>query len=415
MKKLIYLTMLIFAFTSCSSDKDEESGELNIELSAKNKITSFKITPNQTTFIGTINYVTNTIIIETNGLESNNSIIPEIEISESATISPDPALAQDFNQNIDYTVTAENGDQATYTVITNTPSLSSEKKILNFQLDIDGDVFDGIIDHSNLSITVDTYKNPSYISPIITISENATISPDSSEPQYFTNPIQYTVTAEDQSSNVYTVTTKWISIGSINSAKNTTDLAQKYYSNATPYVSGSYLDLTLPNSKIVLENGTNSYVLNYTNYESSLNASGVTLTNFQIEFPANIVTANDYTLKYMVGNEVKSQSLFDIDVLAENLPDIVSANQTIYSFYDTLILYGTSLVEGLRMATSNGSIYQYNQSFMTLNADDTTLTFPLTVNQSMFPSWLGQTSPFPTQVMIYYNGRYGETIVLDFD
>ncbi|WP_040282592.1 DUF5018 domain-containing protein, partial [Psychroserpens damuponensis] len=153
--------------------------------SSDNKITSFNITPNETTFSGVINESNNTITIETIGLELNSTLIPEIEFSQNATISPNQLSEQDFSQNIEYTVTAQNGEQATYTVITNNIALSNEKKILSFQFNIDNEIFDGIIDHSTLTITIDTYKDPTNISPTISISDNATISPDSSGQQNF--------------------------------------------------------------------------------------------------------------------------------------------------------------------------------------------------------------------------------------
>lgn len=382
--------------------------------SSDNKITSFSITPNETTFSGVINESNKTITIETIGLELNSTLIPEIDFSQNATISPSSSSEQDFSQNIEYIVTAQNGEQATYAVITNNTPLSDEKKILSFQLNIDSEIFDGIIDHSALTIDIDTYKNPTNISPTILISDGAIISPNSSEPQNFTNDIQYTVTAANQSSNIYTVKTKWISFNTINSANNTSNIATKYYSNATPYVRTSNVDLSLPNSKIILENDINSYELNFSNYNSQV-SNGTLLTFFQIEFPTNIVTANNYKLKYTVDNQIESISNFEVDILSENIPDIISSNQTNYSYNDTLILTGQNLVPGIRIAAHNVLIYQYNSSFVSTNSDGTELTLPLDVNQNMFPSWVGQPSPYPTPVIIYFNGRYGETIVVDFN
>lgn len=43
-------------------------------------------------------------------------LIPTIEISENATITPEGGIAQDFNKPVQYTVTAEDGTQAVYTV-----------------------------------------------------------------------------------------------------------------------------------------------------------------------------------------------------------------------------------------------------------------------------------------------------------
>jgi len=147
--------------------------------------------------------------------------------------------------------------------------------------------------------------------------------------------------------------------------------------------------------------------LNYSEYSEST-YSGALNTSFKIEFPNNIVTATNYILRYIVDNEIKAESEFLVDVLVENAPNITSSNQSYYVYGDTLILYGTNLLPGLRVVANNGSIYQYDQSYISVNPDATILTFPMYLNSSMFYG------SDPTPVVIYYNGRYGETIILDF-
>jgi len=401
---LLILSLLLF---NCSKDEGPD-------LSSENKILSFKITSSGDVFNGVINELSKTITLTTFALETNSTLVPEISISQNATISPNPSSAQDFSQNITYIVTAENGEQTTYTVITNNTPIVSEKKILSFQLNIDDEVFDGVIDHASLTIEIETDKNPSYVAPIITISDGATISPDSSEPQNFNSDIQYTVTAEDQTSNVYTVMTKWISFNTVNSAISTSDIATRYYSNATPYVRTTYVDLSIPNSSIILENDANSYEVspyNYTTYENN----DLLNTSFQFEFPTDIVSAIDYKLKYIVDGQVKSVSPFDLDVLSENAPEIISSNQTNYSYNDTLIITGNNLLSGLRIVAHNGLIYQFNESSVSVNDDGTELTLPLDSNINMFPSWVGGTSPSETPLIMYYNARNGQTLVVDFN
>ena len=48
--------------------------------------------------------------------EHLKQLVPTIEISEQATITPEDGVAQDFNEPVQYTVTAEDGTQAVYTV-----------------------------------------------------------------------------------------------------------------------------------------------------------------------------------------------------------------------------------------------------------------------------------------------------------
>ncbi|WP_223032988.1 DUF5018 domain-containing protein [Hanstruepera marina] len=400
----------VVRYTVTAENGDKATYSVTV-ISSDNKITSFSIKPNDIIFQGEIDHQNRVITIESTGLELNNLLIPEIEISPNATINPSPLTQRDFSLDLEYTVTAQNGNDATYTVITNNTALSGEKQILSFQFDINGDIFEGVINHSNLTIDIETYHNPSNISPTITISDGATISPNNEEPQDFTEDVQYVVTAANQSTNTYTVRTKWVRFYSINSAHNTSNLFTRYYYNATPKVRTRNVDLTVPNSKIILENNQNSYDLNHYNYYTFMTSNNDLDTSFFIEFPQDIVSSTDYKLKYIVDNEVISISDFEIDILVENAPDIISSNQTSYNFNDTLILTGNNLVPGLRIAAHNITIYQYDENYVSVNSNGTELTFPLNVNQSMFPP----SSPYPTHVIIFYNLRYGETIILDFN
>ena len=387
-KKIVFLlvnTMTILTF-SCGGSDDTSNN--TPQLSGANKITSFKITPQEISYSGIIDHSSKTVSVETIGLEQNMALVPDIIISPNASIFPNPSIAQNFNTPVDYTIIAENGDEATYRVNSNNTPFSGEKKILSFQFEIEGVVFDGIIDHNALIIDIDSYKDITHVKPIITVSENAILSANSLEFQNFTNEIEYTVTAENGSFNTYRVHTRWFTIGTLNSAYNTSDIVTKYYSNAKPYVRTTFVDLSIPNSKIILENDLNSYELNYSNYSIYI-YEDILNTSFQIEFPNDIETATDYVLRYKVNDIVKAETNFIVDVLSENLPVINSSNQTVYKRGDTLILYGLKLLPGLRIP-ADGSVYVYSQNYVSINNDSTELTFPLTINPGMFPSYHGQ-------------------------
>ncbi len=87
-----------------------------------------------------------------------------------------------------------------------TTQLSSDKQITSFTF-LAGDVL-GDIDHEdhtiNVEITLD--KDKTKLAPTITISDNATITPENRIVTDFTNPVTYTVTAEDGSTQEYMVT-----------------------------------------------------------------------------------------------------------------------------------------------------------------------------------------------------------------
>ena len=81
---------------------------------------------------------------------------------------------------------------------------STEKKILTFE--IDG--AEGVIDETNHTVTVTVPYGTSVtaLKPVITISAKATIDPADGQVQDFGHPVTYTVTAEDDSTQAYTVT-----------------------------------------------------------------------------------------------------------------------------------------------------------------------------------------------------------------
>ncbi len=84
---------------------------------------------------------------------------------------------------------------------------SAEKSILSFDLPLNPEVV-GAIDQANHTIflTVPSGADITNLSTSINASPKAVVSPASNEPQNFTNPVVYTVTAEDGSVQNYTVT-----------------------------------------------------------------------------------------------------------------------------------------------------------------------------------------------------------------
>ncbi|WP_034057939.1 DUF5018 domain-containing protein [Lacinutrix jangbogonensis] len=402
------------AFTVKAENGDEAIYTVTT-IRSDSKILSFNISPNGTEYIGVIDHTNNTVSIETMGIEIDNTLIPNISISQGATINPSLNVAQDFSLPISYTVTAENGEQRTYSVIINNTPLSNEKRILSFEVTLDGETFIGVIDDTNLTIALESYiLDFSGAVPTLTISENATVNPDTNVPQNFNIGVPYTVTAANGSSNIYTVITKKFLFLTLNTSPITSNSASLYYQNANPFVRTQNIDLTIPNAKIFIENSANSYELSYTNYTSNGSNSNIS-TRFKIDFPINITSATDYKIVYKVNNVIKAITPYTIDILAENVPIISSTNQTSYNYGDTMVLSGNNLVPGLRVSAHNISIYQYNQNFMSVNSASDTLTFPLTVNHLMFPGFAGQPSPHPTPVTIFHQGRHGATVILDFN
>ena len=396
-KKILFLFVISLLLFNCSSNDNTPA------LNSENKIISFSISAHNEIYSGSINNNSKEITIQTSGLELVNSIVPNITISENATIIPSSDIARNFNQEVNYTVTAENGETSTYKVITENVPFSNEKKILHFEFNIDNETFIGIVDHNNLKIDVSTYKDISSISPTIEISENATITPSTSDTQNFNDNIEYTITAQNGTSNTYTVyTTK---------AEVTSTVTQCYI-RATSFGRVTNLDISNLDYNLYLENGTNSYLLNYFDLET-WDDNGVPTTNFYFYFDENIITSTDYKLRLKKGGQIKAETSYTVDVLAENAPKIVSANQTEYGYGDTLLLTGSNLLPGIRIP-ANSNIYVFGESHVSVNTDKSILQLTLNNDRAMFPSFHGEPIR-PTRVNIYYNDRYADSIILDFN
>ncbi|WP_405246592.1 beta strand repeat-containing protein [Cellulophaga sp. Asnod2-G02] len=119
-----------------------------------------------------------------------------------ASINPASGVAQDFTSPVDYTVTAADGTAQVYTItVSLAPALSSDKDITSFT--IDGETVNNPA--TAFTITLPAGTDVTALSPSITHT-GASINPASGVAQDFTSPVEYTITAADGTTQVYTVT-----------------------------------------------------------------------------------------------------------------------------------------------------------------------------------------------------------------
>jgi hypothetical protein len=134
------------------------------------------------------------------------TLVPAISMSPGATINPASGAARDFftEAGISYTVTAEDGTtKKTYTAKA-TVATRTDCDITAFT--VDGAAW--TINGTNITYTYPAGTPAMMLTPAITVSTGATISPDSGVPQnFFTEAgVSYTVTAEDGATKkTYTV------------------------------------------------------------------------------------------------------------------------------------------------------------------------------------------------------------------
>jgi len=156
--------------------------------------------------IGTVDENSKIVVLDFPAGTDVSHLTPTITISNYATIEPESGVAQDFTNPVYYTVTAMNGTTAQYMVETVVHDAENEKSILSFRFDALDE--EGAIDEiaRRISFLLPAGTDVTELVPTIEVSEGATVEPASGVAQDFTNPVNYTVMAQNGTTAVYTVT-----------------------------------------------------------------------------------------------------------------------------------------------------------------------------------------------------------------
>jgi len=171
--------------------------------SAEKAILSFSI-PNQLG-TSTINTADHTVAVTMPFGTNLASLSPSIGISADATINPASGIARDFSSPVSYTVTAQDGTTQSWIVNVASQAGSSEKNITAFS--VPAQLGNAAINTTNHTVvaTVLYGTNRTSLAPSISVSSNATINPASGTARDFSTPLLYTVTAQDGSTQAWTV------------------------------------------------------------------------------------------------------------------------------------------------------------------------------------------------------------------
>ena len=405
-KKISTLICTLLVLISCSKDTEPD---LPVVLSSQNTITSFKLTINGEILNGIIDQMAKTISFNLVGAELS-SLKPTIQYSEKATISPSDNENQNFNNEVTYTVKAENGDSNIYQVIIENRPFGQENKILSFSVSADNESLVGDINQDTNIINFDIGElNKSALAPILSVSEYATISPDPTIPQNFEVPVTYTVTAENGDKREYTVIANMPKINNNNNS-------YLYYIRANLMISGKFLDPDKPGAEIYLFDGANKYQLPIIKHENYSGGDRTTIFNLYTKIPENVPTNNNYKIIYKT-NLVQIESSQFIDVVAENAPRFTSLNQNSYFWNDVLVINGENLTETI-VIPSNGSNFvirsSNNDYDYTLNNDKTQISLILDYYY-LFPAYFGR--PPSEKIITFWGerGRIGESFTTTFN
>jgi hypothetical protein len=189
---------IVYTVTAQNGDVKRYHVDIEEMLSDANRIVSFSFA--HLDYKTTI--VEDTVRIEVYENVPLNNLRPIIEISEKATITPGSGVAQNFETDVNYVVTSESELQRNFVVKT-TKVLDTNKAILSFAIPnrTSNITFRG----DTIDVEVYAFVDVSSLAPIISISPKATIFPQSGQAVNFTNPVTYTITAQDGGTSKYVV------------------------------------------------------------------------------------------------------------------------------------------------------------------------------------------------------------------
>ncbi|WP_350286996.1 leucine-rich repeat domain-containing protein [uncultured Croceitalea sp.] len=213
MRKITTLFLSLLLFAACS--KDDDNGE-NIKKSDAKAITAFAFTSADNEALAEdvkaeIDEAEKTITAEVPSGTDIKALKPSITVSARAKVSPESKAVKDFSEAVVYTITAEDGSEAKYTVAV-TVAKSDAKRITSFvfraeENDALSEDVEGIINEEIKTIVAEMPfgTDVAALRPNIAISGGATITPANKVATDFSEAVEYTVTAEDSSNNKYKV------------------------------------------------------------------------------------------------------------------------------------------------------------------------------------------------------------------
>ncbi|MBI5825195.1 MAG: hypothetical protein HZB18_14290 [Chloroflexi bacterium] len=172
-------------------------------------------------------------------------------VKVGATNQVSGTTPNDFTAPVTYTVTAVNGSTQNYIVTVTVAPLSVEKDITAF--DFASPAVYGDISGTDIAILVPNGTDVTTLVPTISHT-GASVSPNSGVAQDFTNPVIYTVTAEDASTQNYTVT---VTVGTWYHKTTANGLGSNYVFDA--YVSASNVYAGTTGGLSISTNGGSSF------------------------------------------------------------------------------------------------------------------------------------------------------------
>ena len=130
------------------------------------------------------------------------ALAPDIKVSADATVAPASGVGRDFSTPQTYTVTAQDGSAKKYIVTVEKTAVSGAKDMLTVALP---EARGTAMSRNRVALQVPAGTDVKALAPTFTISPFAVANPDSGVARDFSQPQSYTITAQDASSQIVTV------------------------------------------------------------------------------------------------------------------------------------------------------------------------------------------------------------------
>ena len=291
----------------------------------------------------------------------------------------------DFTNPVQYTVTAQDGSAEIYNVVVSRLAASQENSLLSFSFQGLNPPVTGTIDESihtvsiavpfltDLTTLVATYTS----SPLSAVAIGGVLQVNGTTANDFTNPVNYSVIAEDGSMEIYTVTVTKAAISDENSIES-------FIFNATTPVAVG-----------VIEQGPGliTLVIDITNDITALVATFVKSSGSVVTVGGVVqisgISVNDFSnpLIYLVTAEDASTKTYNVTVTKEDLiPPVVSNEaQTITNAIGSFALVQSNEASGLVYILRDGEPAAQPADFIAAVANNTAVGALVTAANTDIP------------------------------
>ncbi len=304
-----------YTVTAEDASTQQYTVTVNIAPNTAKEITSFDFEGLNPEVVGLVDETTKTVTLTVPYGTDINALVPTIAHT-GVSIAPNTGIAQDFTNPVTYTVTAEDASTQQYTVTVNIAP-NTAKEITSFDFEGSNPEVVGLVDEATKTVTLTVPYGTDVNAMVPTIIHTGvSIAPNTGIAQDFTNPVTYTVTAEDASTQQYTVT--------VNIAPNTAkEITSFDFEGLNPEVVG------------LVDEATKTVTLTVP-YGTDVNAMVPTIAHTGVSIAPNTGTAQDFTnpVTYTVTAEDASTQQYTISV---NIAPNTAKEITSFKFEDLAV------------------------------------------------------------------------------